>query len=140
MSLLFKIVVVVVVIGLVWTFWVKDTQTGRDIRSFFRGDTEMNPNVKMAKAQMREMAGGVQEFYINHNNRFPKDLRELLAAGKTRYRIDPWNVEYDFAISAAGVFTIRSAGPDKEFSTRDDITTDWTLDNRGELLQSDISI
>jgi len=133
MSILVKIVIVVVVLALVWTFWMKDTNVGRQITRFFSGATELNPKVQEADAQMRQIAGGVRDYFAKHN-KLPPSLAYLFQTNMIRYLEDPWGTRYDYAISREGVFTIRCAGPDKELGTSDDRTKDWTIDSHAEFI------
>ena len=135
MNILIKIVIVVAILALVWSFWLKDTNVGRKVTRVFSGDSELNPKVQEADAQMRHIAGGVRDYFAKHNE-LPQSIAYLFSANLIRHLEDPWGTRYNYAVSGGGVFTVASAGPDKEFGTIDDRTKNWTIDSHGEFLRS----
>jgi general secretion pathway protein G len=86
-------------------------------------------NSAQKQAAMNEMKGFAPAIhsYKMENNRAPADVQELLDGGyiNKSLSIDPWQQPYRLEVNdAAGTIKIFSAGPDKTFGTKDDITVE----------------
>ncbi|MEM6992673.1 MAG: type II secretion system protein GspG [Myxococcota bacterium] len=80
--------------------------------------------LKTARSDALTMATMLEQYRIEHRGNCPSDIAALRAADITkRIRDDPWGTAYAFSCDGSDV-VVRSAGPDHEFETDDDIATD----------------
>lgn len=88
-------------------------------------------NETAAKASVDSIKGAVTTYYIN-KKKMPSSLTQLIEGtddnppileGGEGALIDPWDNEYKYEQHGKR-FTILSAGPDGEFGTEDDISSD----------------
>jgi general secretion pathway protein G len=81
--------------------------------------------VKVAKTQVTEISGAVQQYMMENNSECPKGMEDLVAKKNIKKAIkDPWGKE--FSIKCPGTndtdgADITSSGPDKQDGTADDI-------------------
>ena len=81
--------------------------------------------VKVAKTQVTEISGAVQQYMMENNSECPKGMEDLVAKKNLKKPIkDPWGKE--FTIKCPGTndtdgADISSSGPDKQEGTADDI-------------------
>jgi general secretion pathway protein G len=80
---------------------------------------------KVAKTQVTEISGAIQQYMMENNSECPKGMDDLVAKKNIKKAIkDPWGK--DFVIKCPGTndtdgADISSGGPDKQDGTPDDI-------------------
>jgi len=82
------------------------------------------PNVKTARYLTAETASAVQVFRIVESRCPTRDALVSRNYVDAKELIDPWGTSITFHCAAGGDVVVRSAGPDRQFHTRDDITSD----------------
>jgi hypothetical protein len=82
------------------------------------------PHVKTARYLTAETASAVQVFRIVENRCPTRDALVSRNYVDARELIDPWGTSLTFHCAAGGDVVVRSAGPDRQFHTADDITSD----------------
>ena len=81
--------------------------------------------VKVAKTQVTEISGAVQQYMMENNSECPKGMDDLVAKKNLKKLVkDPWGK--DFIVKCPGTndtdgADIISSGPDKQEGTADDI-------------------
>jgi hypothetical protein len=83
------------------------------------------PRSKLAKMQVVEVAQAVTQYWLDHD-KCPSTKSDLVAERYINARNnlkDPWGTAIEFSCSDEKSVA-RSAGPDREFGTSDDITTE----------------
>lgn len=119
---LVELLVVVAILGILGTIAV--TNVTEHIKK---------TNETAAKASVDSIKGAVTTYYIN-KHKMPSSLSQLIEGtddnppileGGEGALMDPWDNEYKYEQHGKR-FTITSAGPDGEFGTDDDISSDKT--------------
>lgn len=89
------------------------------IQENYRGDE---------KRYIKEIENAVQIYQMQHNGRGPAAIEELTHGTddkspllKSGQLVDSWRTPYRFEKSGKA-WTITSAGPDRKFNTKDDVT------------------
>lgn len=73
--------------------------------------------VLRSKYELARAAHQINEFAVRHG-RLPSTLAETDSSGAT----DPWGTALEYQPQPGGTYTLRSAGPDRQFGTADDIS------------------
>lgn len=87
-----------------------------------------------ARNGVKEIQQAVQIYSMQHQGRGPAGIEDLMAGTddkppllKPYYRVDPWRTPY--RIEKIGkAWWISSAGPDRKFDTKDDVTSEKHLE------------
>ena len=112
---LIEIMVVIAIIGLIGTVAIVNI-----MKQFEKA------KVKTAKTQIKAVEQAVEQYYLD-NSRYPTTEEGLnaLAAGEYLKKApkDPWKKDFSYTSPGAdgSPFEIKSAGPDKQEGTEDDI-------------------
>jgi len=83
---------------------------------------------KAAQIELRQYQIAIQTFKVDSNT-LPSSSKELLEKGYITKELltDPWNTEYRIENTSENTIKIISAGPDRRFGTKDDITEETTV-------------
>ena len=114
---LVEMLVVIAIIGMLATLAVKNLMPSMQTAS-----------ITTAEAGARSLYGDCVTYQMKHK-KYPTSLDQLcegddpiLESDKPLY--DPWDNKYELEMKGKNRLIIKSAGPDGEFGTEDDIRTD----------------
>ena len=114
---LVEMLVVIAIIGMLATLAVKNLMPSMQTAS-----------ITTAEAGARSLYGDCVTYQMKHH-KYPTSLDQLcegdepiLESDKPLY--DPWDNKYELEMKGKNRLIIKSAGPDGEFGTEDDIRTD----------------
>ena len=84
-----------------------------------KGMMEKPGRAKLAvvRADLNQIALSIERYYLSKGE-LPSDLKEVLGYVPS----DPWGRKIRYRIVSESSFELRSAGPDRQFDTEDDIT------------------
>ncbi|MEM7455546.1 MAG: hypothetical protein AAF456_14430 [Planctomycetota bacterium] len=87
--------------------------------------------VDQTRVLMAEAADELEEYKESHDGKLPSEIDCNMLMIK---HVDPWGNELRFDVQSGDESIIRSAGPDGEFNSRDDVTTTISGETEYEVL------
>jgi len=108
---LIELILVTVIIGIL---------AGMVVLNFSGVATEAS--IRVAKGDIRLYMNAIDRYAIEHNDRLPNSLSDLVPKYVRELNKDPWGSQYIYTKSAGNDYEVRSAGQDAQNGTADDVT------------------
>lgn len=117
-KLFFSIIVVIVIIPAVFYLFVISMKSGGDVVAdkYFNEDR--------TREEILEIEDYLENYY-SHYKKYPTDFNAFINSKPiwNHLKMDAWNTRYKYIRNDSTSYTLISAGLDRTFDTKDDITT-----------------